>query len=156
MRVSDLMSESSILLHANVPDAADALGILVELQEAAGIITNGTAYYKAVCERETAGGTTAIGEGIALPHACNAGVAMPGVAVLTLNHGIDWGAYDHRPVDLLFMIAVPPKAQSERLQILARLVNLLSEHGLVDALRAAKDPMEFLQLFSQEESDRFA
>lgn len=156
MRVSELLSENSILLHVDVADAADALGVLVELQEAGGVITNGTAYYNAVCDRETAGGTTAIGEGIALPHACNAGVATCGVAVLTLNHGIDWGAFDGAPVDLLFMIAVPPKAQSERLQILARLVNLLSERGLADALRAAKSKEEFLRLFSQEESDRFA
>lgn len=107
MKVSKLMDPKGILLYANIDNAADALGILVELQEGIGVITNGTAYYNAVCQRETFGGTTAIGEGIALPHAVNAGVSAPGISALTLRRGVDWGAPDGRPVDLLFMIAVP-------------------------------------------------
>ena len=87
MRVSELMDPRGILLYANIDNAADALGILVELQEHLGVITNGTAYYNAVCQRETFGGTTAIGEGIALPHAGNAGVSAPGVAAMTLRRG---------------------------------------------------------------------
>ena len=49
MKVSQLLSRESVLIHADVPDASNALGILVELQEAGGVITNGTAYYNAVC-----------------------------------------------------------------------------------------------------------
>ena len=49
MRVSDLLNRDSVLLHADIQDAADALGVLVELQESNGVITNGTAYYNAVC-----------------------------------------------------------------------------------------------------------
>ena len=44
-----------------IDNSADALGILVELQEGIGVITNGNAYYNAVSYRETFGGTTAIG-----------------------------------------------------------------------------------------------
>ena len=62
MRVSELIHRESVLLRADITDTSDALGVLVELQEAGGIITNGTAYYNAVCERETSGGSTAIGE----------------------------------------------------------------------------------------------
>ena len=73
MRVSDLFNRDSVLLHADMADRDDALGVLVELQESNGVITNGTAYYNAILQRETAGGSTAIGEGIALPHAASAG-----------------------------------------------------------------------------------
>ena len=51
MKVSKLMDPKGILLYANIDNAADALGILVELQEGIGVITNGTAYYNAVCQR---------------------------------------------------------------------------------------------------------
>ena len=108
MKVSELMDPAGVRLYANIKEAADVLGILVELQEETGAITNGTAYYNAVCQRENFGGTTAIGDGIALPHACNAGVSAPSISALTLRHGVDWGAPDVRAVDLLFMIAVPP------------------------------------------------
>ncbi|WP_298733730.1 PTS sugar transporter subunit IIA [uncultured Subdoligranulum sp.] len=155
MKVSELMDPKGILLYANINNAADALGILVELQEGIGVITNGTAYYNAVYQRENFGGTTAIGDGIALPHAGNAGVSAPGVSALTLRRGVDWGAPDGRPVDLLFMIAVPQGEESLHLQILARLVNLLSRNTLVDALRHASSPQRFLELLQKAENACF-
>lgn len=155
MKVSELMDPKGILLYANIDNAADALGILVELQEGIGVITNGTAYYNAVYQRESFGGTTAIGDGIALPHAGNAGVSAPGVSALTLRRGVDWGAPDGRPVDLLFMIAVPPGEESLHLQILARLVNLLSRSTLVDALRHASSSQRFLELLQKAENACF-
>ncbi len=156
MRVRDLLGSQNVLVHAAVLSAADALGLLVELQEASGVITNGTAYYNAVFERETAGGSTAIGEGMALPHAANAGAAACGVAALTLRPGVEWGAPDAVPVDLVFMVTTPPDRDSERLQILARLVNLLSEPGLPEALRRARTPEEFVERLSGAEAERFA
>ena len=155
MKVSELMNPKGILLYANIDNAADALGILVELQEGIGVITNGTAYYNAVCQREAFGGTTAIGDGIALPHAGNAGVSAPGISALTLRHGVDWGAPDGQPVDLLFMIAVPPEEDGLHLQILVRLVNLLSRTTLVDALRHASSPLRFLELLQKAENTCF-
>ena len=149
MRVSDLFNRDSVLLHADMADRDDALGVLVELQESNGVITNGTAYYNAILQRETAGGSTAIGEGIALPHA-------PGVAALTLRRGVDWGAPDNRPVDLAFMVAVPPDAESAHLLILARLVNLLSDETLVRNLRACVSREDFILRLARAEASRFA
>ena len=106
LRVSRLLNRDSVMLHAEMPSVQTALETLVELQESNGVITNGTAYYKAVCERERAGGTTAIGEGLAIPHACNAGVASLGLAALTLTRGLDWGAADGKLVDMIFMDSV--------------------------------------------------
>ena len=141
MKVSELMNPAGVRLYANIKEAADVLGILVELQEETGAITNGTAYYNAVCQRENFGGTTAIGDGI---------------SALTLRHGVDWGAPDARAVDLLFMIAVPPGNESLHLQILARLVNLLSRNSLVDALRHASSPERFVELIAKTENACFA
>ena len=151
MKVSELMDPAGVRLYANIKEAADVLGILVELQEETGAITNGTAYYNAVCQRENFGGTTAIGDGIALPHACNAGVSAPSISALTLRHGVDWGAPDVRAVDLL-----PPGNESLHLQILARLVNLLSRNSLVDALRHASSPERFVELIAKTENACFA
>lgn len=156
MKIHTLLKPESVLLHTKIETVADALGVLVELQEGSGIITNGTAYFNAVSHREISGGGTAIGEGIALPHACNAGVSAPGISAVTLRHGIDWGAPDHRKVDLLFMVAVPPESQSMYLQILARLVNLLGTGDLADRLRSASSPERFMELLAKQENACFA
>ena len=138
LRVSRLLNRDSVMLHAEMPSVQTALETLVELQESNGVITNGTAYYKAVCERERAGGTTAIGEGLAIPHACNAGVASLGLAAL------------------IFMVAVPPDRQSDHLLILARLVNLLSDHRLTEKLRMADTREAFIRILNQSEAAIFA
>ena len=145
MKVSELMDPKGVLLHAKIDNSADALGILVELQEGIGVITNGNAYYNAVSYRETFGGTTAIG-----------GVSAPGISALLLRHGVDWGAPDGEPVDLVFMIAVPPRCESLHLQILARLVNLLSRSDLVEALHNASTPQRFVELIAKAENACFA
>ena len=150
MKVSELMNPKGVLLYAKIDNSADALGILVELQEGIGVITNGNAYYNAVSYRETFGGTTAIGGGIALPHACNAGVSAPGISALLLRRGVDWGAPDGKPVDL------PPGSESLHLQILARLVNLMSRSDLVESLRTASNPHRFVELIAKAENACFA
>ena len=48
LRVSRLLNRDSVMLHAEMPSVQTALETLVELQESNGVITNGTAYYKAV------------------------------------------------------------------------------------------------------------
>ena len=79
MKVSELMDPKGVLLHAKIDNSADALGILVELQEGIGVITNGNAYYNAVSYRETFGGTTAIGGGhIGPAFAPRCGLGCPG------------------------------------------------------------------------------
>ena len=130
-----------VLLYAKIDNSADALGILVELQEGIGVITNGQCLLQ--CGQLPGNVRRAqrpSGGGIALPHACNAGVSAPGISALLLRRGVDWGAPDGKPVDLVFMIAVPPGSESLHLQILARLVNLLSRSDLVESLRTASNP----------------
>ena len=167
LRVSRLLNRDSVMLHAEMPSVQTALETLVELQESNGVITNGTAYYKAVCERERAGGTTAIGEGLAIPHACNAGVASLGLAALTLTRGLDWGAADGKLVDMLICNYVYEHVedntqrvmhdrQSDHLLILARLVNLLSDHRLTEKLRMADTREAFIRILNQTEAAIFA
>lgn len=69
LRVSRLLNRDSVMLHAEMPSVQTALETLVELQESNGVITNGTAYYKAVCERERARHHRHWGRGLAIPHA---------------------------------------------------------------------------------------
>ena len=86
----------------------------------------------------------------------NSAVSAPGISALLLRRGVDWGAPDGEPVDLVFMIAVPPGSESLHLQILARLVNLLSRSDLVESLRTASNPHRFVELIAKAENACFA
>ena len=50
------------------------------------------------------------------------------------------------------MIAVPPGSESLHLQILARLVNLMSRSDLVESLRTASNPHRFVELIAKAET----
>ena len=74
----------------------------------------------------------------------------------TLTRGLDWGAADGKLVDMIFMVAVPPDRQSDHLLILARLVNLLSDHRLTEKLRMADTRETFIRILNQTEAAIFA
>lgn len=88
MKVSELMNPAGVRLYANIKEAADVLGILVELQEETGAITNGTAYYNAVCQRENFGGHHGpSGTASRCPRLQRRGIG-PQYFGLTLRHGV--------------------------------------------------------------------
>lgn len=47
---------------------------------------------------------TAIGNGIALPHACTSSVQQPVIAFYRSQEGIDFQAVDGKPVHLVFLL----------------------------------------------------
>jgi PTS system nitrogen regulatory IIA component len=73
----------------------------------------------ALLEREKVG-TTAVGDGLAFPHAKLPGLREARAAVLLLPEpGVDLGAPDGRPVRLVLALVVPPDSVGEHLKILA-------------------------------------
>jgi len=61
------------------------------------------------------------------------------VALIKLEHGIDYDAIDNQPVDLLFALLVPEHSTDEHLQLLSQLAEMFSDPELVKQLRAAND-----------------
>lgn len=82
-----------------------------------------------------ASASTAIGEGIALPHVRNPivlNVTQPMIAVCFLAQPIDFGALDGRPVHVLFSLVSP--TMRTHLQLLARLSFALHDPGFRQAV----------------------
>ncbi|HTR02864.1 MAG TPA: PTS sugar transporter subunit IIA, partial [Thermoanaerobaculia bacterium] len=50
---------------------------------------------------------------------------------------VDFGASDHVPIDLIFLVASPADAPAAHLQTLARISRVLRTPGVADALRAS-------------------
>ncbi|MCZ6831467.1 MAG: PTS IIA-like nitrogen regulatory protein PtsN [Gammaproteobacteria bacterium] len=87
-------------------------------------------------------GSTALGDGIAIPH-CRISQCIAAVGTLiTLEEPIDFDAPDSKPVDILFVLLVPEEAQQEHLTILGGLAELLSNKEFCQGLRDASDSQE--------------
>lgn len=100
--------------------------------------------YSSLLAREKLG-STALGDGIAIPHCRISTCEQPIVALITLQEGIDFDAPDGKPVDILFLLLVPEEAREEHLNVLASLARLLDQSDFCAALRAAGSNEELYQ-----------
>ena len=153
MRIIDLLKSGAIELNTSVATKDEAIDKLVALHDAVGNLADRQEYKHAILLREEQG-TTAIGEGIAVPHAKSDSVKTPGLAAITVNGGVDYEAPDGKPSDILFMIAAPIDGDLH-LEILSRLMVMLMEPEFCNALRNAKTAGEFLQIIDKKEREKY-
>ncbi len=151
MKISDLLQVQGIKLGAQAKDKMDAIDQLVALQQASGNISDVAKYKEAILARE-AESTTAMGEGIAIPHAKTDAVRRPGLAAMTVKGGVNYDAPDGEPSDLFFMIAAPNTKENVHLEVLSRLATMLMDESFVADLRAAKTPADFLAVIDRAEA----
>ena len=155
MKITDLLRPEGIKINAVPSDQMDAIDQLVALQDASGNIADTVEYKKAILAREGEF-STAVGDGIAIPHAKTKAVKKPGLAAMTLAKGVDWKAPDDAPATLAFMIAAPEGQNNVHLEMLAKLSQLLMHEEFANALRSAKTPEEFLATIDRGEAERDA
>ena len=154
MRITELLKQESIGLNEKAESKEQAIDKLVALMEAGGRLKDKDGYKAGILAREGLG-STAIGEGIAIPHAKVEAVAEPGLAAMVLPEGVDYEAFDGSLANLIFMIAAPAEGADVHLEALARLSTLLMNPGFKEALIAAKSKAEFLKVIDEAETARF-
>lgn len=145
MKISQLLKKEGIALGVEPSSKEEAIDILVNLHEKAGNISDSKEYKRGIWEREKQS-STAIGEGIAIPHAKNMAVKRPALAAMTVPTGVNFDSLDGRPVNLFFMIAAPEGGGNVHLEVLSRLSMLLMDEKFKEGLMSAGDKDEFWQL----------
>ncbi len=153
MRISDLLSRESILLGGSPINKAQAIEMLTDLQMNGGKIADKEIYKRGILAREAIS-STAIGDGIAIPHAKSEAVKAPSLAAMTVPWGVDYDSMDGLPSKLLFMIAAPNDGEVH-LEVLSRLMTLLMDDDFREKLMAAADADEFLSIIDFAEKQRF-
>ena len=153
MRITDLLAPEAVELGVSVASKPEAIDKLISLHDGAGNLRDVEAYREAILARE-AGGTTAIGEGMAIPHAKTDAVEKPALAAITVPDGVDYEAPDGKDSTLLFMIAAPPDGDVH-LEVLARLMTMLMDVDWRNELLAASDVESFLKLIDDKETEKF-
>ena len=155
MRITSLLKPEAVKIGGVASDKDDAIAKLVKLMETQGNVVDVDAYTEAVHARESFG-STALGEGIAIPHAKTAAVSAPGLAAMTLPEGVDYDAPDGLPTTLMFLVAAPDTKADVHLEVLSRLSMLLMDPEFCDSLRATKTPEEFLAVIDAAEDAKLA
>ena len=154
MRIAELLKKESIELNGHAGNKEEAIDRLVDLMEAGGRLVSREGYKEGILARESLG-STAVGDGIAIPHAKVDAVKEPGLSAMVLPEGVDYEAFDGSSAHLIFMIAAPGDGADLHLEALSRLSTLLMVPGFKDSLLHAETKEEFLQIIDRAESERF-
>lgn len=154
MRITELLKKDSVSLGVKVDSKDAAINYLVDLHARVGNITDKAVFKEGIVKREE-GGSTAIGEGIAIPHAKNKAVTKAGLAAMTVPEGVDYDSLDGQPTNLIFMIAAPEGGSDVHLEVLSRLSMLLIDEDFRKELLASKNVDEFLNVCDKYEAAKF-
>jgi PTS system nitrogen regulatory IIA component len=84
-------------------------------------------------------GSTGFGQGAAIPHARIEGLAGVTVLLARLVQGVDYGALDGEPVDVVVLLLSPEGAGADHLKALARISRVLRDPAALAHVRRAED-----------------
>ena len=137
------MNLENIFLPTDTIDALDATSKRRVLSDIAAAMAasrglDAKAVFDVLHERERLG-STAIGGGVAIPHAKIAGLTELAGFITRLATPVEFEAIDDEPVDLIVTLLAPDTGGAEHLRVLARLSRLLRDPHKRAALRACPD-----------------
>lgn len=150
LRFHEIIVEQAILMDLKGCTKQEVLTEMVEALKNAGRLTRSDIALQDLLGRERKG-STGIGYGVAIPHACTATVHQPLIAFGKIPDKIDFQSIDGAPVDLIFLVLGRSNGQGLQLKILGRLAGLLKRPGFLDALRDINSPGDFLGFMEQQE-----
>jgi PTS system nitrogen regulatory IIA component len=137
MPLTDIIAPNAILPALKVNNKKQTIS---ELATQAATLTGlpQRAILEVLQQRERLG-STAVGNGVAIPHGKLA--KLPGLFGLfaRLDKPIDFEALDNQKVDLVFLLLAPESAGADHLKALAKIARLLRDPEIARKLRESHD-----------------
>jgi PTS system nitrogen regulatory IIA component len=138
MNIGDLLDRGAISPRVTATNKRQALRVVAELAARSFGVKAGDALDALLCREAV--GSTGVGYGVAVPHARVIGLSRLRGVFVRLEHAVEFGAVDDRPVDLIFALFAAPEASGEHLRALARVSRVLRQGELREQLRKARSP----------------
>lgn len=147
IKLSNLLKESLIELDLEGENKADIISELVGIVSKAGKVRNKKAFADALMDREKLG-STAIGNGVAVPHAKIDGIKQIVLAFGRSTKGVDFNSLDGEKTHLFFMLISPKEDIGAHLKILAKISHLIKDSFLVGLFKNAKSKKDVLSIIA--------
>ncbi|RJP27948.1 MAG: PTS sugar transporter subunit IIA [Candidatus Omnitrophota bacterium] len=155
MKIMDFLSKKAILTDIKSAKKEDVIKELVELLIESGEVEKRSRnkLVEALMARESLG-STAIGQGVAIPHAkcdcVNKLVAAFGLS----KKGVDFDSLDGEPAYIFFLLVAPQDSAGPHLKALARISRLLKDKYFRDSLRVSTDDKAVIKIITQEDEKK--
>ena len=144
---AEWLRPQEIVLDVDVRDRDGALQMAAAYIARAHALDTG-AILRALLRREQVG-STALGQGVAIPHARIPGLARPLTLFLRTRYAIAFDAPDDKPVTNILVIMVPADgATDDHLQLLAMVASAFSDRDFRASLSAATTAVQVDEVFA--------
>ncbi len=155
MQIMDFLSKKAIIANIRSQKKEDVIKELVD-----GLINSGdiekrhrVKLIEALMAREALG-STAIGQGIAIPHTKSDCVTNLIAAFGLSKKGVDFDSLDGEPAYIFFLLVAPQDSAGPHLKALARISRLLKDKYFRDTLRACIDDKSIIKIITQEDGKK--
>jgi PTS system nitrogen regulatory IIA component len=151
LKIVEFIHEALILPELK---ATEKLAVLRELAEHLTQHTPGLTapdLYEVLVEREKLA-STAIGEGVAIPHGKLDAVGKLIACVGRAKKGVDFDSIDGQPTYLFFVLVAPENSTGIHLKALARISRLFKDPEFRQRLLDASDGHAMFEIISQEDA----
>jgi fructose-specific phosphotransferase system IIA component len=151
----DFLSKKAIVIDLKSNKKEDVIKELVDaLIESEEIEKrNRNKLIDALMSREALG-STAIGQGIAIPHAKSDCVSKLVAAFGLSKKGVDFDSLDGEPAYIFFLLVAPQDSAGPHLKALARISRLLKDKYFRDTLRNSTDDKSVIKIITQEDEKK--
>ncbi|MDP3732311.1 MAG: PTS sugar transporter subunit IIA [Candidatus Omnitrophota bacterium] len=155
MNIMDFLSKKAILIDIKSVKKEEVIGELVDALITADEIEKRcrNKLIDALMTRESLG-STAIGQGIAIPHAKSDCVDKLIAAFGISKKGVDFDSLDGEPAYIFFLLVAPQDSAGPHLKALARISRLLKDKYFRDSLRACTDDKSILKVIAGEDEKK--
>jgi PTS system nitrogen regulatory IIA component len=150
MKILDILAPEAVIPALRATTKSDALQEIAALLASLHPEIDRSRLVQVLQDREALG-STAIGEGIAIPHGKLSGVANVVAAFARSERGIDFDSLDGKPTHLFFLLVAPEDSAGAHLKALARVSRLLKDKAFRDRLAAGGTADQLFAIIKEED-----
>jgi len=151
VKVYSLLTQDMVIPELESTTKDDALREMGAFLKKRNKIAKDKDLYEKLLQREELG-STAIGDGVAIPHCKMKGVKNPVVMLAISKKGLDFHSLDGKPSYIFFLVVSSPDNPSVNLQILAAIAHLVRKaKRIIRKIQEAEDISMILEVLKDEE-----
>lgn len=155
MKIMDFLSKKAIAADLKSTKKEDVIKELVDvLLESEGLEKKCRNKLVEQLMAREALGSTAIGQGVGIPHTKSECVNKLTASFGLSQKGVDFDSLDGENVYIFFLLIAPIDSAGPHLKALARISRLLKDKYFRDSLKECKDEKSILKIISQEDEKK--
>lgn len=151
MKIEDILAEELVIPALTARNKADVLDELAARVSAVHPELDRTRLVQALEDRERLN-STALGDGVAIPHGKLPGLKRVFAAFGRSRQGVDFQSLDGKPTHLFFLLVAPEDSAGAHLKALARISRLLKDESFRVRLLQAADGHELWNTIREEDA----